>query len=691
MAQISLESNDPIVVDDRPLAVRRKRRCSTALVDPLHEPKPEPADDSNTVLLRPAKTPSKPKKKVRFSDPGPDITGLPASTGLTPAFSRTSFAPFRPQRTPRSLSQVPRRLSLPNLRANALPSPSLSPLPGPLSGEIQFAPLYQRLDDRVKRRLRRNNLSQELNEIEAEKRSIADCKHEIQTLKAELAMAKKQQMHGEADGESSASRGVNRVQALEHKLVQLKQEVQDQEGTVQNLPTSLDVIELLTPGSTIFVDDTAEDFVETDSGANGVLRDQASIADPPQYSEASTQASVQHPRDAEILRSARLSLEYLFPGEIALGLVPKDPKPLLDIMLERMQLLRTRTLIAEDSLSTTQTQESNLRTQFNAVLGQLDRARKYAEKVGAKHNNEKTRAEVAETKVEALEASAKDASTRVQILEKSTDEKDRSIQKLQEALDSYRTEVGKLELLITHMDSDHNAAVAKLKSEMDEAVADLECHVTAETIGRREAEQQLEKRDQRIKELKLRETELMTAVNEKQQIIRDTEEAFTIERERFTTERESFTMERESHERKVSTLDSQITHMRHNIRNSDKRYERADQIREILTRKLEEERQASLRAIAAVQAELAQCSRNADGIREAHVSDSKKRGADVMEHKGLLTPTTAGGRFRDAEEIEGLEGFVEVPRGKKRKSRRPDSGIVILEEDEDEDMVMTHY
>ena len=541
-------------------------------------------------------------------------------------------------------------------------------------------PFRQVLEERVKRRLRRNNLSEELNEIEAEKKSISLCKHEIQTLKAELLIARKQQLHGEADGESSASRGVSRVQALEQELVQLKQEIQDQEVTMEIQPFENPVTEPPTPSSIIFVDDTAEDFAESNASANSVLKDQASNADPPQYSEASTQASVQHPREVETLRSARLSLEYLFPGEIALGLVPEDPKPLLDIMLERLQLLRTRTLIAEDESSTTKSQESNLRTQFNSVLEQLERARKYAEKVGTKHSNEKARADVAETKAETLEANVRDASTQLRILEKSNSEKDRSILKLQGALESYRTEVGKLELLITRVESEHNVAMKKLKSEMDEAVADLECHVTAETIGRREAEQQVEQRDRRIKELKVRETELMAAVNEKQQIIRDTEQAFA--------------MERNNHERSVSTLNAQLNHLRHNVRNSDRRYEQADQLREVLTRKLEEEKRASLRAIAAVQEELAQCSRNADGIREAHVSDSKKRGVDVMEHKGLLTPTTGGGRFRDADEIEGLDGLVEVQRGKKRKSRkRPDSGIVILEEDEDgdEDMVMTHY
>ena len=528
------------------------------------------------------------------------------------------------------------------------------------------------LDNRAKRRLRRNNLSEELNEIDAEKKKAnTQGSRIIQDLKDELALVRKQQMHGEVDGQSNALRASSRVQELEKEIIQLKEEMCDQTAEPQKPARTSN--EPPTPDSIIFVDDTAEDFVEADLNTNAVLREQTPKSESPTYSHASTQDALTHPREVEILRSARLSLEYLFPGEIALRLVPDDPKQLLDTMLERLQSLRTRTLIAEDSLSTTQTQESNLRTQFNAVLGQLERARKYAEKVGTKRTAEIARADAAEAKVDALGISVGDASGRIRELEASTKEKDRSIQRLQDALESYRIEVGKLELLVTRIESDHDAAMTKLKSDMDEAVADLECHVAAETMGRRTAEAEVELRDQKIKELKTRERELMDAVNEKQQIIRDTERAFT------------------SREHEVGTLNARISQLSSDVHISNAHRQRAEQTCEILMQKLEEEKDAGLRAVAAVQSELKQCSRNTEGIKDAHISDSKKRGADVMEHKGLLTPTI-GGRFRDADDIEGIEGFIEVHRGKKGKGRRrPDSGIVILEEDEDEDMVMNDY
>ena len=688
MAQTSFSSDDPVVIDDRPIAVRRKRRCNSALVDPLHEPKIEPLRESDTSLPEATRTPSKPKKKARFSDPGPDVStpasSSMASTGLTPALSRTSFAPFGVVQTPRLLARPSRpsqRLSLPDLRATIrIPSPRTPLSPGPLSGEIQFAPLRTLIDDRMRRRLKRSHLSEEFNDIAAEKKSIKHYKLELEDLKTELALARKQQMHGEANGESSASRGLSRVQELERELTQLKEEKQDQLDPVDpSVPVERND-DPLTLNSITFTDDTIDQIIEEYVESDGGLRERTLIPEPPAYSDASTQDTSPYPKQAETLRSARLSLEYLFPGEVALGLVPDDPKPLFDAMLERLQALQTRALIAEDSLSTTQIQESNLRTQFNSVLEQLDRARKYAEKVGTKNVTEKARADAAESKVGSLETSVQNATDNVRDLKSSADEKSHSIHRLHGALESYRIEVGKLELLITRIESEHKTAIANVRSEMDEAVADLECHVAAETIGRRAAESELEESKEKIKELTTRERELKEAVNEKQQILRDVEKAFV--------------QDRTAREREVGTLSVQISQLSSDLNESSIQREQAERACDRLKQQLEEEQEASRRALAASAEETKRCSSGVAGIQAAYESDSKKRGAHVLEHQGLLTPTT-GCRFRDADEIEGIEGFVEVHRGKNGKHgkgrKRPDSGVVILEEDADEDMVMNDY
>ncbi|KAK3178134.1 hypothetical protein OEA41_000267 [Lepraria neglecta] len=692
MANNTSHHEDPDITDDRPLAVRRKRRISTGLADPVNTSGVQQTEGPRQA----PKTPTKPKKRVRFSDPGPETSTASSSTGLTPYLSRASFepraretSPSRPSPPrPRPLAKTPKRLSLPTQLSISLPSPSLSPPPVPISGEVQFAPLHQILDPRLKRRLRRNHLSEEINDIDAKKRSEAQLRQEIKNLREQLALAKESAKE-HSDGMEGNAPSSERIQQLEQELDELKRErsttaeprssgPETQESLRPDIEVFVDdgsgapassgagTQEPLTPEIEIYVDDDSDGvLIAPDSDSDGILQDVELVQASASVNEAATQASLPSPH-AETLRAARLSLEYLFPGEIALGLIPEDPKRLFDVILERMQTLKAQTFIAEDALSRTQTQESNLRNQFNAVLEQLDRARKYAEGISTRTSNDRARADSSQARVVMLETSVEAATMKVNELEKDAGEKDRSIQKLQDALDTYRVEVGKLELLIARMEGDHNTAISNLRAEMDEAVADLECHVAAETTGRREAEQEVDEKNERIKQLKVQEQELKNALNEKQQIIRETEKIF--EEERVGRERE------------VGGLNVRIGQLSSDLSESNTKVANAEQKQQILMRKLQEEREAGLRSVKAVQAELASAVNKSEDIKTAHVSDVQRRGAEVTQHQGLLTPVSAC-RFKD------VEGYVEVRRGK-GQGRNRDSGVVIREEDEDEDMVM---
>lgn len=652
------------ITDDRPLAVRRKRRMSTGLTDAVNVPKAEPSVEAEGSSREPPKTPTKSKKRVRFSDPGLESSAPSMSTGLTPYLKRTSFRQqaLAPS-IPRLLAASTRR-SLPVQLSASLPSPSLSPSPGPLSGEFQFAPLRQVLDDRLKRRLRRNNLSIEINEIDDDHKSRSKLEQEIKSLRDELADAQvfSKEHSGEPDGETAKA---EKIRELEQQLLELRREIRERPMTAELSPESDELPKAAPSPMEIFIDDADEDFIATNFDDNGALRDQTPVSILQPVSEAATQVALPSPTHTEIFRSARISLEYLFPGEIALGLIPEDPKPLLDVMLDRMRTLKAQAFMAEGSLKATETQESNLRTQFNAVLAQLDRARVYADDLSKRHSNEKTRADNAQARVSMLETSLQNTSSKATDLAKDVDEKERSIEKLQSALESYRVEVGKLELLITRSEGEHNAAITQLRSEMDEAVADLECHVAAETRGRREAEQEVQERNVRIKELMVREQELQAVVHKKQEVIRETEAIFA--------------EERQGREREVGGLNVTIGQLNVDLSESKAKVAAAQEKQHLLMRNLQEERDAGLRAVEAVQAELARCTEKAEGVKVAHVNDVQRRGAEVTEHKGLLTPVSVT-RFKD------VEGYVQFRRGKKGK--RPDSGIGVLEEDEDEDMIM---
>ncbi|KAJ5735375.1 uncharacterized protein N7483_000500 [Penicillium malachiteum] len=128
-------------------------------------------------------TPKKSRKRVRFSDPGPQLLGNGfCSTGLTPAMQRTSFdgGISAGDATP---SRKARRRSAPTPRYRRRSFDPVEPFDETSSERIvQFTPLRQILDTRTKRRIRRIGLSDEINSIQREKRDAASFEKTLATL-----------------------------------------------------------------------------------------------------------------------------------------------------------------------------------------------------------------------------------------------------------------------------------------------------------------------------------------------------------------------------------------------------------------------------------------------------------------------------------------------------------------------------
>jgi chromosome segregation ATPase len=115
---------------------------------------------------------------------------------------------------------------------------------------LQFAPLRQVLDGRVKRRLRRNGLSEEINIIEWDKRNAAkERKSEVERLRNEVAtrdleiqsLRDEQDIASQIEGESGGSVTTNtrlsaRVQELEQEIRELKAELQRKESDTEEDP-----------------------------------------------------------------------------------------------------------------------------------------------------------------------------------------------------------------------------------------------------------------------------------------------------------------------------------------------------------------------------------------------------------------------------------------------------------------------
>ncbi|TVY26251.1 hypothetical protein LHYA1_G004932 [Lachnellula hyalina] len=228
-----LENDSTIIVDDeQPLAVRRKRRSSTRLsLNTQSASNPQNRGKLQVVLgnFTPPATPKRAKKRVRFSDPGPILldseSESASASGLTPFIRRTSLS------TPASK----RRHSTPAVLSNRSEYNA-----APISGTLQFAPLRQVLEGRVKRRLRRNRLSEEINTIEWDKKKeekkrrtevgrlreeLAAKDFEVQSIRDELDIAS--QLEGESGiSATSNSTQSTKIQELEQVIVDLKAELQ---------------------------------------------------------------------------------------------------------------------------------------------------------------------------------------------------------------------------------------------------------------------------------------------------------------------------------------------------------------------------------------------------------------------------------------------------------------------------------
>ncbi|KAI4193536.1 MAG: hypothetical protein LQ346_003892 [Caloplaca aetnensis] len=679
-------------VDERPLAVRRKRRTTSGPLDPPAQP----VQEANTQQLgaesttenasrEPPKTPGNRKKRLRFSDPIERISS--SSTGLTPALNRTRLLPSN------STQSIRKRLSLPTQLTRPVVSPLSPQFPNSLSTTYQFAPLRQAIDPRMMRRLRRNHMADEINNVYAERRAKSKLvlQQEVEDLRRELALARDPGNEA-SDTTEATPESAERIAELENELFSLKQEMQEQ-------PTAIDtaVRQHVDDDETMTFGDSASDGPGSHEQVV-VLEDENSAAfntdqtrSPTTGVEASTQVDLPSPTLSDICRSARLSFEYLFPGENTIGLDVSDPQPLIGAIISRAETLKAELALAEQKLTVTETSQTNMGKNFKDALARLESARSHFDALKEACEGEKERARASELEASTMEARWQNSNDKRRDAEQHRDENRRSIERLQPALEYYQHEVKELTQTIIDLETSHEAVVKDLRVELaddsdaaqacqqiafEEAKWDLEAQVAAETIGRRKAEQSAVERLHRIKELENLQAELRSAVNEKQCIIRN------LEAELENT--------KSGHESEVGQLNVRIGKLVSDLSSTNAELTATRNEATRLADLVEQEKAAGLRAVEAMQREMKQCSSTVDAVKDTHAEGVKKRGEEVAQSFGLMTPVIEGGKFRDAEADEKVEGHVQFVRGKKRMSR-PDSGVEVwgsIVEEGEEDMSM---
>ncbi|KAI1210158.1 uncharacterized protein F4807DRAFT_424038 [Annulohypoxylon truncatum] len=201
---------------DVPIALRRTPRLSVGKAAPSDLSRLETA----TASLR---TPTKPrsKKRVRFSDPGPEIEhhNAASTTGLTPMVRRTTLG-VAPSPKRRRHSAPTSRRSNSEGEEDELSYNSN----GNSGNEIRFLSLRQVLDDRVKRRIRRNGLSEEMNTITQEKRRRTQGqKAELERLQHELA--EKDHEIERLQNSTTVAQDTGRIMELEYEIDSLRNEL----------------------------------------------------------------------------------------------------------------------------------------------------------------------------------------------------------------------------------------------------------------------------------------------------------------------------------------------------------------------------------------------------------------------------------------------------------------------------------
>lgn len=365
------------------------------------------------IALTPRKT-----KRVRFSEPMVASDNREVNnTGLTPFMRKTRLstgihgAPRRPAQQ--------RRVTLP---------PRLEQPQGamPAIQEVQFAPLRQVLDSRMRRRLRRSHLSEEMNDLDATRQKGERSRRELAELRAQGHRSEEKIKELMFELESQRQFGIQldteeeeHAKALQEELEQLRQELNDRDNAeverrrLEGSPTEFDEDENLWDDE-IEPTSPLADYIRT-SSSSPVVRDTFPSSPLPPSSppvHAAVQTSfVQHQEDVEseqlaeanrrtsdaqaalyvlhnellalgfnharstseevissikdAFRQTRLELEHLLPGETPGGF---ENVLLLPAMLEHVQKLLGDIRESRRTVDAHAQAESALRGQFNKTL-----------------------------------------------------------------------------------------------------------------------------------------------------------------------------------------------------------------------------------------------------------------------------------------------------------------------------------
>ncbi|KAI0487165.1 hypothetical protein F4859DRAFT_527301 [Xylaria cf. heliscus] len=333
------------------------------------------------------------------------------------------------------------------------------------------------------------------------------------------------------------------------------------------------------------------------------------------------------------LRTARLELEYITPGEITLPLSSHGAQ-VLDLVLTRLRDLARRTHEDEEAIDEYHALELSLRQQLNARVDAMD----------------SLRAEQQKTVTELQERDAHIADLEI------------GLDRLKSAAEGYRRDIAELETLVQRIEGEGKARETELRAVLDTTearlaerggvVADLEAKLAATLAQADELGTKLKQQQRRREaEAKVRNQSAGAAL-----ALRDARVS-ELRREIYGIN-ESL---RAAHEA--------IVRLRLENAGLERRAQRA-----------EEREQRAREAVDTVKAELEKVTAAAAAAAPRRVTRSSAR--EVM---GLTTPEPQSGAFPSDDLARSGSGSGKGKgNGNGRKRRKYDSGLGLLDEDEDE-------
>ncbi|KAI9672412.1 MAG: hypothetical protein M1829_004490 [Trizodia sp. TS-e1964] len=707
--------------DNRPLAVRRKRRGSSSTSVPKNNGTPSGLpDEQNNILL----TPRKVKKRVRFSDPGPELIDR-NSSGLTPAIRRYSLNCFKePISQDTAMNPISPQVLSTSKRISSL---DFSRSGSPPSGIIQFEPFRQVLSDRTKRRIRRNNLSEELNSIEHEKREVSkQRKDEVKRLKEEVLdqglklTALSQQLDLARRSSECAQLPPQHLQSYT-ALSGRHFEPEDRSGVDidSDMWSNYD-------GDSHMMDDPGAEPHSTPFQISNMDSFETTSTIPVLFNtQASTQVNLPDPNTQNQLSALNESIHNLNAAlersktnedRLAAKLLPYLPAPnsltsdqvaiedALDNVITQLVLAKSKaknssTIVSalnaeilslgfsgkdtDEMLQTIRDQFRQARLELeyiepgetvisfdnNRLLSLLvDRIRTLLRRNLENKEEFSKQMQQHHDTLKGANSEALAASNKAIELQEELNTQIRSNGSLQRALEGYRTEVKGLEKLITKMEAQHEDFERQCQMERDEAVADLEGKLNVERVRAMDTRLELEKALQHTAHVR---NEMQSFLDEK---VREIAELQNVTR---LTER-SYEHDLAKKQSLIASLQEETRSLHTSINELKSSVDELSSTKLSLEEQVGGERRQGLQAVEAMQVELTRALSRIGDVKNNYITQWEAGHEDEEEGTYGKEPLTPSSLMSSAPGSAAKS--ANMGRAKRRKY---DSGIGILEEEDE--------